>query len=441
MGTQVDLTGKEGISTTKPRLRTFGLGSALMRKLAKWSVVLVVVAITGAFVWYSSAPSFPAPLLLPMPAPSGNTNFAVFPGRYGVSFVMPDGALWQWGKGATNTQGQPIQVDSGHQWTKIFTPAEMPWMWLGVDTNGNLWESGTSMRGRISAFGAKHDWIDVTGGAAYGLGLQRDGRAWGWDYQHTVMTPDGPRFREVPTFVPAATNSLWRAISANGPYCLGISTNGELWSWFGQGFSPGNFSKPEQESGNTKWAGVADGLYAWTDSGGLWGAPVDRLYSSSAVARRFALGPVVHEIRPDGTLWAIGEPDLPKNPGRRAPTSGAAFRISNGVPAPVRGANTSAGKKYEWHRLGKRSDWVSVWASNQVYVGLTADGTVWVWGIDWGHEPGEPLQSKLNRWWDSLCSYFKPKAAGTGTVVSRMFLVQPYIDEPRPLMRFKSTNE
>ena len=85
-----------------------------------------------------------------------------------------------------------------------------------------------------------------------------------------------------------------------------------------------------------------------------------RLVATNAAPGRFAAawcgGPRIYEVRSDGTLWERTQP------------------LSTYAATPVG----------EWRRLGKRSDWAALWGTGGTALGLTADGTLWTWGIDPG---------------------------------------------------------
>jgi hypothetical protein len=270
----------------------------------------------------------------------------------------------------------------------------------------------------------------------YALGLQRDGTILGWELNNgPAGTTNAP--------VDVETNFLWRAISAFGPSCIGVSSDGRLWSWERQGFSPLTFSQPVQESTNTNWIGVADGRYAWSTSGELWGTPAARLSSSNAINGCFAVGPIVHEIRTDGTLWAIGTPRGPLLRPLMGGGNSISFAAQGYRSFPNAKGLPPDSTKLQWRRIGTRSDWVSIWGSDETYFGLTADGTVWVWGTDWGQQPIETLKDKLTHLWEQIHDRFAPSTGSAGPLAGRnpVVLTQPYQDEPRPLMRFKPVNK
>jgi hypothetical protein len=72
------------------------------------------------------------------------------------------------------------------------------------------------------------------------------------------------------------------------------------------------------------------------------------------------------ETRSDGTLW-------------ETPTSWRTGYQPSALPV----------------RVGQRSDWVSVWGTFDTAVGLTADGTLWTWGKDYGQPAHYEFVEKL----------------------------------------------
>jgi hypothetical protein len=156
----------------------------------------------------------------------------------------------------------------------------------------------------------------------------------------------------------------------------------------------------------------------WNRSGELWepfhgipnagvsAASSFRLVASHAVPGRFATawcgGPELYEVRSDGTLWARTQP------------------LSTETATPVG----------EWRRLGKRWDWIGLWGTTGTAVGLTADGTLWTWGVDPGREPSLDFISRLKLAQSRLMTLFGP--------APRPMAVGPmpaYEKQPRPLIR------
>jgi hypothetical protein len=411
------------------------------RIITALAVVLIAGLIAGLIVSRWASLTLPPPLLLPMSLAKSNATFAVYPGPSGAMFILPDGSLWRWGAGVNHPDRLPALFDDQHHWAKAFSRGDQ---WMAQDANGNAWEVWGGRSKLQPLPGTNQDWIAFTGGFAYTLGLQRDGTILGWDSNFGGAGTTN-------MIVEVETNFLWRAISADGPSCIGVSSDGRLWTWQRNGFSPLTFSQPTQESTNTNWLGVAEGQYAWSSSGELWGTTVARLDSSNAINGRFAVGSVVHEIRADGTLWAIGVSG-PRRPMFRPlmRRGSSSFSVSGYRSAPMGNGLTTNSGNLQWRRIGERSDWVSIWGSDETYFGLTSDGTVWVWGTDWGQKPIETLKDKLADLWEEIRDRFQPAAGGAGPLAGRaavmagrpaVTVTQPSLDEPRPLMRFKPTSK
>jgi hypothetical protein len=87
----------------------------------------------------------------------------------------------------------------------------------------------------------------------------------------------------------------------------------------------------------------------------------------------------------------------------------------------------------EWHRLGKRTDWIGLWgAGGGTAVGLTADGTLWTWGIDPGREPELNMSARLKLVQGRLMTLIGPGARPVSVGSARAIQ-----SEPRPLIRME----
>jgi hypothetical protein len=47
-------------------------------------------------------------------------------------------------------------------------------------------------------------------------------------------------------------------------------------------------------------------------------------------------------------------------------------------------------------RFGQRTDWISVWGGAGTLIGLSSDGSLWTWGIDFGQERHYNLGERLD---------------------------------------------
>ena len=182
---------------------------------------------------------------------------------------------------------------------------------------------------------------------------------------------------------------------------------------------------PLQVCRETNWAAFEKGFgfLAWTTSGELWQlslsypnadasiASNSRLILTNsrpghfASAMRFTGNPtrqmvmVFYQVHADSTLWECDSP-----PAAALPTT--------------------------WHQVGTRSDWLSIWGGGGTALGLTRDGTIWTWGVDWSQKPEIPFSVRWQILQDRVAKLFKP-TAGSGGIGP----IPAYQELPRPLIR------
>jgi hypothetical protein len=114
-----------------------------------------------------------------------------------------------------------------------------------------------------------------------------------------------------------------------------------------------------------------------------------------------------YEVQPDGTLWERVQPLGPD---------------ASGPPG-------------SWQRVGKRSDWVGFWGADGTALALTADGTLWTWGIDQGRERTRDLLTQLK-----ILQQQVLRLGGPAARAGFMGGMPTYRKQPRPLMRLVFTN-
>jgi hypothetical protein len=228
------------------------------------------------------------------------------------------------------------------------------------------------------------------------------------------------------------TNSDWGAVCCPWSSTLALRRDGTLWAWGmvnvpkAWGTMPYNVPLPSQVCLESNWTG----FMTWgfqplvrNRSGEVWepfhtvlnpkayAASSFRLVATNSVPGRFAAAwcgePRIYEVRSNGTLWERTQP------------------LSSSSATPVG----------EWRRLGKRSDWAALWSTGGTALGLTADGTLWTWGIDPGREPAPDFLSRLNVARSRLISLI-----GTGPRPVVTGAMPAYQQQPRPLMRLVRTN-
>ena len=93
--------------------------------------------------------------------------------------------------------------------------------------------------------------------------------------------------------------------------------------------------------------------------------------------------------------------------------------------------NSTAGPVENWQRFGDRTDWKAVWSDGGTMLGLTADGTVWIWGIDLTASADTGLKMRLTRLEEILDGTFGRIPRGRPNAG-----LPPLQIEPRPLIKF-----
>jgi len=347
------------------------------------------VALAAVLLARRSQPKFPPPVLVSIT--QSNAPFNVFPGGdSGVFFIMPDGTLWQWGKtGAPQSPraAVPEQVGIAHDWVKVVGAGTHC---LGLRADGTIWGWGFS-NGRICSEPEPaikgHDWMDLGTGQRQAAAVKRDGTLWTWN--EPLVANDGEPARR--THEPG---SNWVAVYCGGESTFALAKDGTLWAggntWGYQGgiwVSQTN-SFPTFVCAVTNWTALdANGL-ARNQAGELWdisyavpnsqagASAVCSLVSTNWAADRIHSVSLwtCAEVRANGTLWT----------------------------AQIRPSSPPVALAEAWRQLGARSDWVAVWGHAGAGFGLTAEGTVWTWGMDWGKEPVKNYESRLDLLRDRL---------------------------------------
>jgi ABC-type transport system involved in multi-copper enzyme maturation permease subunit len=363
-----------------------------------------------------------------------NGPVRVFSSSSGVVLILPDGSLWRWGNAgavALSVASVPEQVGTNQDW--VGAAADYAHL-VGLRRDGTLWEWGRhdGSSGEPPDLGTQprpvdssHDWVSVAATANRSVALRGDGTLWSWG--DNAMGPlgigTGPRHASP---VQVGTNNDWAAVCCLWDCTLALRRDGTLWTWghvpiLGAGWvNMTDLPSPTQVCLESNWTGFAGGFLSlvWNRSGELWepfhatpdpevpAAANSRLVLPHAVPGRVATAwcgePEIYEVRPDGTLWGRTQP------------------LSTQTATPVG----------EWRRLGKRSDWTALWGAGGTALGLTADGTLWTWGIVPGGQSAPDLVSRLKLAQSRLMSLFGP-----GPRPIPPAAMPAYEKQPRPLMR------
>lgn len=368
-----------------------------------------------------------SPALLPPPVTvslnQSNGPVRVFSGGTGVFIVLPDGSLWKWAlaTGGWGTPPMPERVGTNQSWVKVVGTGTRS---AGIQSDGTLWHSIGSAEMTQLPY---NDWVDVAVSGSYGIGLRRDGTLWEWGNRLPGNAPITNPQAET-TAGRFGTNDHWAEIASMWTSTLALRKDGTLWAWgeiypvVGTGTIPMVTSLPAETRlcRETNWTGFITGfpVMIHNSRGEVWALssnPPDPdgpassgcyLVAEGVKPGRFTAAysdpPKLYQVRDDGTLWA--QP----------------FTFNRGATF-----STNA-----WRRIGLRSDWVRLYGAGATAFGLTADGTLWMWGFD-PTRPGPP----------SLLSVFaRLQAQITARLSGRMVNFgagrRPYIQkEPRALLR------
>lgn len=344
----------------------------------------------------------------------------------GLAIILPDGSLWRWGiTGVGRPSAFPEAVDTNRDWVQISIGGAHC---VGLRNDGTIWEWGATFylwgAGPVQV-GSGRDWVSIGAAPNYAVAIRRDGTLWAWG-RNGANTLSGVQLN-LTNLVQVGTENDWSAVEAGWNSMYALRRDGTLWVWGrpfyfgGAGVPAKSYLTPTRVCSNTNWTGFDMGLtpQAWTGSGELWdlsfAAPAPELpaefscrlaltnSSPGKAVTAFLGSPKLYQVRPDGTLW-VRDYSYGSRPG----ASGTV-----------------------WHRVGRRADWVSVGGAGGTALGLTADGTLWTWGLDPGRQVAPDFWSKLRFARARLSAWI---GGGPGAA-ARMGRMPAFQSEPRPLMK------
>jgi alpha-tubulin suppressor-like RCC1 family protein len=286
------------------------------------------------------------------------------------SGIKTDGTLWLWGRGfaghlgdnTTINKSSPVQtISSGTNWKQVSRGSNFA---AAIKTDGTLWLWGENANGGlginialtprsspVQTISSGTNWKQVSVFINHTAAIKTDGTLWLWGTgSNGLLGNDSIAARSSPVqTVSSGTN--WKQVSAGACHTVAIKTDGTLWNWGAAGAgslgnnSTINRSSPVQTvSSGTNWKQVAAGNYH------------------------------VQAIKTDGTLWGWGCSVLGQ-------LGDGAF-ISN-KSSPVQ--TVSSG-----------NNWKEVSAGFGHTSAIKTDGTLWVWGFNYGGCLGDGTRTDRN---------------------------------------------
>lgn len=324
------------------------------------------------------------PTALTVPAAISKDMISVSAGDNHSLALRGDGQIFAWGSNASGQFGSNTLVSStsavagsatSSGWTdtrpgRLFT--------LATRGNGTLWGWGSNTSGQLGngsllststpqQIGAATIWRTASGGTNHVLALAADGTLWSWGSDATGQLGNGvttgtittPQKLLVSALVdPQLSDSDWAVISSGSGHSVAVKADGSLWSWGDNTSGQLGMFDPLATSITTipGRVTVANGVPAGFNNGWIDAA---------------AGGSHTLALQSDGTLWGWGN-NFNGEIGQD-PQTGTFFFTPRQIffdPVPA-GADPFF-----------NSSWVRVSAGSNHSVGLQADGSVWVWGVN-----------------------------------------------------------
>ncbi|HEY3855757.1 MAG TPA: ABC transporter permease subunit [Verrucomicrobiae bacterium] len=404
----------------------------LPQKLRRIGVAFSVVVILGVIAVISAIKmmhmDLPKPIIASMIQSNGPVRISA---SHGFLSILPNGTLWRWGHG--QDVSPPGQVGTNNDWVQASVRNDTA---VALRSNGTLWAWNIDNE-EPKQFGTSHDWTQASAGNNTFIAIKSDGSLWNLaDVEYAKRNAPLTERK----LLQVGTDRDWKAVCA--PLFssrTALRSDGSLWIWGGVNYvsygmwSGTNCPAPMRLCRETNFVGFCDGIVGGVrnGSGQVWdlspllkrpGPDVSisvlaREVSSNTTSSAFALSfdsnwtIALCETRSDGSLW-------------ETPTSWRTVYEPSGLPV----------------RVGERSDWVSVWGTQDTAVALTADGTLWTWGSDYGQPAHYEFVEKLETIREVIASVLGAPQSSSILAIHEMCF--PYYPQktPRPLLQMVFTN-
>ncbi len=328
------------------------------RSRGVWTAMLD--ASNGAWGWGRNSSgalgdNTPTSRLSPVSVIGGFTDWVqVSAGSYRTAGVRANGTAWGWGgningqlgDGSATDRASPVSVVGGFtDWVQISAGTDHV---VGLRSNGTVWAWGrgdmfnilgdgtqTNRSSPVSVVGGFTDWVQVSTGAFFAVGLRSNGTAWGWGRNNSGQLGDGTvADRSSPVSVVGGFADWVQVSASSGQHTVGLRSNGTVWAW-----------------GNNTTGHLGDGTtYARSSPVSVVGGFTDWVQVDAGSSHTIGL-------RSNGTVWAWGY-------------------NGNGQL----GDNTTTSKRSPVSVVGGFTNWVQVDAGANHSIGIRANGTAWAWG-------------------------------------------------------------
>ena len=163
--------------------------------------------------------------------------------------LRANGTAWAWGRNnfgqlgdnTVTNRSSPVSVVGGYtDWVQVSGGYQHS---LGVRANGTAWAWGSGANGRlgdnttvsrsspVSVVGGFTDWIQVSAGSGFTLGLRANGTAWAWGRSNYGQLGDNTAVNTSSPVSVVGGFTDWIQVSAGNSHSLAIRANGTAWAW------------------------------------------------------------------------------------------------------------------------------------------------------------------------------------------------------------------
>jgi alpha-tubulin suppressor-like RCC1 family protein len=163
--------------------------------------------------------------------------------------IAKNGRVWGWGNNLGGVIGDNSQlcrctpvsvVGAVKTFCKIVAGNSHS---LGIDKNGRVWGWGQNGNGQlgdntntirftpVSVAGAIKTFCEISAGNAFSIGIDKNGRLWGWGSNNVGQLGDNSTTQRItPTSILGAVKTFCK-ISTGSSFTLAIDKNGRAWGW------------------------------------------------------------------------------------------------------------------------------------------------------------------------------------------------------------------